>query len=359
MARRIYSQIIGTGSFVPSRKVPNDDFLSNEFYDPDGTRLERPNEETIEKFESITGIRERRYATDDLLTSDIAYLSAKDAIESAQIDKESLDYIVVAHNFGDVAPDNKRSDFVPTLASRVKYHLGIDNPETIAYDLPFGCPGWLQGMIQADYFIRSGDAKRMLIIGAEILSRVSDPHDRDSMIYGDGAGATIVEGVESDSPTGIISHCARTDTKSHAFLLRMGESYRPQHPSELLLKMQGHAVYQYALRTVPRLVKKCLAKAGITLSDVSKVLLHQANAKMDDAILERLYKMFGSEKAPEDVMPLTINWLGNSSVATIPTLLDLILKGRMESHQLLSGQNIVFASVGAGMNINAMVYRMP
>ena len=109
-----------------------------------------------------------------------------------------LDYILVAHNFGDVTEDNRRSDFVPTLAARVKHKLGIENPTTIAYDLPFGCPGWLQGVIQADYYLRSGDAKRVLVIGAETLSRVCDPHDRDSMIYADGAGAILLEARESD-----------------------------------------------------------------------------------------------------------------------------------------------------------------
>jgi 3-oxoacyl-[acyl-carrier-protein] synthase-3 len=124
-----------------------------------------------------------------------------------------LDYIIVAHNFGDLAADNRRSDLVPTLAARVKHRLGIRNPSAIAYDLPFGCAGWLQAVIQADYFIKSGDAKRALVIakralviGAETLSRISDPHDRDSMIYADGAGACVLEGVASGSPLGIMAH---------------------------------------------------------------------------------------------------------------------------------------------------------
>ena len=172
--------------------------LGREFFDADGHKLDRSNEETIDKFEAITGIGARRYVTDDLQTSDIAFFAAQDALASSQIDKEELDYVIVAHNFGDIAADNRRSDFVPTLASRVKHLLKIKNPRTIAYDLPFGCAGWLQAVIQADYFIKSGDARRAVVIGAETLSRICDPHDRDSMIYADGAGACVLEGVSSN-----------------------------------------------------------------------------------------------------------------------------------------------------------------
>ncbi|MCK4774552.1 MAG: ketoacyl-ACP synthase III, partial [Candidatus Krumholzibacteria bacterium] len=288
------------------------------------------------------------------------FFAAKDALDSSGIDKESLDYVIVAHNFGDVTPGNRRSDFVPTLAARVKHRLQIENPGTIAYDLPFGCPGWLLALIQADYFIKSGDSQRALVIGAETLSRVSDPHDRDSMIYADGAGACVVEGVTGESPVGILAHSSRSDTYKHAHLLQMGRSYNPGFDgSDLFLKMRGHKLYEYALRFVPRVVKDCITKAGLTLNDISKVLLHQANAKMDEAILDRVYKLFGADPAPTLMMPMTISWLGNSSVATLPTLLDLLFKGKLEDHRLTSGQTIVFASVGAGMNINAVVYRIP
>lgn len=117
-----------------------------------------------------------------------------------------MDYIIVAHNFGDVDANNKRSDFVPSIAARVKYKLEIENLYIVAYDLPFGCPGWLQGIIQADYYIKSGDAKRILVIGSEVLSRVCDPHDRDSMLYADGAGAVIIEAKENNVPVGILAY---------------------------------------------------------------------------------------------------------------------------------------------------------
>jgi 3-oxoacyl-[acyl-carrier-protein] synthase-3 len=359
MEKRLYSVVAGTGSCVPARRVPNSDFLDKTFFDASGSPLKKGNQETIDKLAEITGIRERRHAEDDQLASDLATLAARDALESTRIDKESLDYIIVGHNFGDVRLGNVRSDFVPSLASRVKHKLAIANPRTVAYDLAFGCPGWLQGMIQADYYLRSGDAKRAMVIGAEAISRVSDPHDRDSMIYADGAGATVLEAVASDRPVGILAHAARTDSLEHAFMLWMGRSYDPQHAGdELYLKMDGHKLYEYALKTVPLVAKESIEKAGLGIQDIKKVLIHQANDKMDEAILKRLFKLCGGEFKAE-IMPMTISWLGNSSVATIPTLLDLILKGKLDDHRLASGDAIVLTSVGAGMNINAVVYRLP
>jgi 3-oxoacyl-[acyl-carrier-protein] synthase-3 len=357
--RTMWTRIVGTGSYIPERLVPNADFLRNTFYSSNGTPLERSTQETVEKFEVITDIGARRYVSNDQVTSDIAFLAAQDALQSSAVDPEELDYIIVAHNFGDVSAENRRSEFVPTLAARVKQRLGIKNPGTIAYDLPFGCPGWLQAVIQADYFLRSGDARRALVIGAETLSRVCDPHDRDSMIYADGAGACVLEAVRSDTPVGIIAHTTRSDTIEYANLLHMGPSYNPDIEStDLFLKMHGHKLYEYALRHVPRVVKDCITHAGMSLTDISKILLHQANAKMDEAILQRVYHLFDSSPPPL-VMPMTISWLGNSSVATLPTLLDLLLKGKIKDQALAPRQNIVLASVGAGMNINAVVYAIP
>jgi 3-oxoacyl-[acyl-carrier-protein] synthase-3 len=360
MSNSIHSVITGSGSYLPEIKVHNRDFLGTVFYDSAGKKLEKSNDEIIEKFKQITEIEERRYVSDDLVVSDIAYFAALEALNSSKTDKESFDYIIVAHNFGDVRKNNKRSDFVPSIAARVKHKLGIENPNTIAYDLPFGCPGWLQGMIQADYYIRSGDARRILVIGSETLSRISDPHDRDSMLYSDGAGAVIVESRESPTPIGIIAHKTRSDTFHHAFLLRMDKSCNPDFGSdELYLKMNGRKLYEYALKTVPQVIKECIEKAGMHISDIKKVIIHQANAKMDDAILKRLFELFNVKEIPEGIMPMTISWLGNSSVATLPTLFDLLQKGKLSSHELLTrGEVILFASVGAGMNINAFVYRM-
>ena len=353
------SVIIGTGSYIPQKKVPNSDFLNNRFFED----YEKPidptlNDKTIGKFGEITEITERRFAEDDQVASDLGTLAAEKALESALIDRESLDHIIFAHNFGDVLADNRRCDFCPSLAARVKQNLGIANPECIAYDLPFGCPGWVQGVIQADYYLRSGDATRVLVIGGETLSRISDPHDRDSMIYSDGAGAAIFEGRETDQEIGILAHSARSDTIDHARLLWMGESFDRSNGDEVLyLKMYGRKLYNYALTNVPGVVKKSLDKAGLGLTDVKKVFLHQANAKMDEAILKRLFKLYGVADIPEGIMPMSISWLGNSSVATVPTLVDLVVRGEMNGQRVEPGDTVVLASVGAGMNINSIVYR--
>jgi 3-oxoacyl-[acyl-carrier-protein] synthase III len=352
------SVIVGTGTHIPDVVVPNEAFLGHEFRDADQKPIPKGNAQILQQFEAITGIRERRYIPDTLVTSDIAFDAAQKALQSSGIDGESLDYIIVAHNFGDVRAGTTRSDLVPALAARVKAKLRIENPRTVAYDLVFGCPGWLQGVIQADYMIRSGDVKRAMIIGADTLSRISDPHDRDSLIYADGAGAVILEGQETED--GILAHAVRSDTIEHSKMLFMGHSFnREAFIEALFLKMEGRKLYKYALSTVALAVKEALDRAGVSLDDLKKVLIHQANGKMDEAILGALYKLYDAGEPPEDVMPMTISWLGNSSVATIPTLLDLIRRGEMNGHALEPGDIIVFASVGAGMNINAAVYRVP
>jgi len=274
------------------------------------------------------------------------------------VDRESLDCIIVAHNLGDLSADGRSSDMVPTIAARVKHRLRIRNPYTVAFDVPFGCPGWLHGITLSDYYIKSGAGKRILVIGAETLSRFSDPHDMDSMIYADGAGAALVEATEEDA--GILAHVTRSDTFEEAYLLWVDKSYNPNlNSGKLFLKMHGHDIYKYAIRTVPEVVKQSLDRAGVTLADVKKVLIHQANQKMDEAILKRLFKLYNTKNIPDHIMPMTISWLGNSSVATLPTLFDLLQRGKLDNHRLHSGDIAVFASVGAGMNINSMVYRIP
>ncbi len=360
MAKPIYSVITGTGNYIPTKRIKNEDFLLNDFYEKSGVKLNKDNQDVITKFQEITTIAERRYVTDDLVTSDIATYAAEAAIKSSGINKEELDYVIVAHNFGDVTNENKQLDIVPSLAARVKHKLKIENPFSVAYDVPFGCPGWLQAVIQADYYIKSGDAKKVLVIGADTLSRVCDPHDRDSMIYADGAGVVVLEAAESETPIGILAHKTRSDTFMHANILFVGKSYNDTNGSvgKPYLKMNGRKLYQYALETVPQAIKACLEKSNTELRDIKKILIHQANGKMDDAIIERLFKLYDIKEVPKGIMPMTIKFLGNSSVATIPTLFDLLLKGEVEGHELNKGDKIVFASVGAGMNINAAVYTM-
>src|SRR5210317_517969 len=156
--------ITGSGSYIPSGIARNEEFENHSFYSEDGSLLGSGNESIIEKFKAITGITERRYIQSHLVTSDIATIAANVAIEDAKIDKEELDYIIVAHNYGDVKHGSVQSDTVPSLASRVKHNLKIKNPSCVAYDILFGCPGWVEGMIQAYAYIKAGMAKKCLVI---------------------------------------------------------------------------------------------------------------------------------------------------------------------------------------------------
>ncbi|WP_417237713.1 3-oxoacyl-ACP synthase III family protein [Bizionia sp.] len=348
-------KITGTGSYIPSSIERNSDFNRHEFLNTDGSSLMQNNEVIIEKFKAITGINERRYADKNLTTSDLAFYAAKDSIKDAQINPEELDYIIVGHNYGDVKHNTEQSDTVPSLGSRVKHLLGIKNPKCVAYDLLFGCPGWIEGVIQANAFIRAGMAKKCLVIGAEALSRVVDKHDRDSMIYSDGAGAVIVE--ETDGSGGIIAHESATYALDEAHFIYFGETNNSAITDQRrYIKMYGRKIYEFALKNVPTAMKACLDKSGYQITDLKKILIHQANEKMDEAIVQRFYKLYNMEM-PQGIMPMTINNLGNSSVATIPTLFDLILKDELTGHTINQGDIIMFASVGAGMNINAIVYK--
>ena len=352
--------ITGTGSYVPTGIITNKDFSRNIFYNDDGVAFETTHEEISEKFLAITGILERRYVSDDLVSSDIGAKAAAIAIRDAGIDKEEIDQIIVAQNFGDVKKNTIQTDTIPSLASRIKHILEIDNPQCIAYDVLFGCPGWIQGLIQAESFIRSGLARKCLVIGTETLSRVVDMHDRDSMIYADGAGACVVEMREGSTREGILSSSMASYTRKEAYYLYLGKSnYSGSDPNIRYLKMHGRKIYEFALTHVPQAMKTCLERAQADISDVKKIFIHQANEKMDDEIIKRFYRMYKVKEVPKGITPMNIHKLGNSSVATVPTLFDQVRKreGEEKCHKLEKGDLIMFASVGAGMNINAIAYR--
>ena len=350
--------ITGTGSYIPKIIKTNQDFIQNSFYGEDGVQIATPNQEIVEKFKDITGIYERRYAGQEMNTSEMATAAAKLAIEDAGIDPETIDQIIVAHNFGNVLPGTIQTDTIPAIASRVKHQLGIHNPNCVAYDILFGCPGWIQGVIQADAFIKSGMAKRCLVIGAETLSRVIDPHDRDSMIFSDGAGACMVEG-DPNSESGILAASVQSHCIDETYFLYLGKSNHPQSEEETrYIKMKGRKVYEYAIKNVPIAMKACIEKAGVDIKEVKKFFLHQANEKMDEGFIKALYKLYGTSVIPENIMPMSIHDLGNSSVATIPTLYDMVKHGKYKEHALHKGDIVIFASVGAGMNINAICYRV-
>lgn len=347
--------ITGSGCEIPDEIVKNTHFLQHKFYTEEGEAIQTANEVIIDKFFKITGIEERRYAPKEQTSSDLATSAAIKAIEDSGIDPETLDLLIVAHNYGDILKNSTQVDTVPSIASRVKQKLAISNPSCMAFDVLFGCPGWLLGVMQADAFFKAGMAKKALVIGTETLSRVIDSYDRDSMIFSDGAGAVVLEYKESSG--GILSSGALSHTNEETGFLYMGESNKPDHqPGIRYMKMKGRKVYEYALKFVPLAMKECFDKTGLNISELHKIFIHQANEKMDEAIVDAFYKLYGI-KTPVDVMPMCIQFLGNSSVATIPTLFDLIRKDKDPSHKVNPGDVVLFASVGAGMNINAICYR--
>ena len=352
--------ITGTGSYIPPHIKTNKEFVLQEFYTEDHERIVAPPNEIIDKFKDITGIEERRYADADMTTSDMATIAATRAIEDSKIDPETLDQIIVAHNFGNVLKNTVQTDVLPALASRVKQSLGIRNPDCVAYDILFGCPGWIQGMIQADAYIKAGIAKKCLVIGAETLSRVIDIYDRDSMIFSDGAGATILEAMPSDeTQSGILATRVQSHCVDEAFFLHFAKSNLPgADPDIRYMKMKGRKVYEYAIKNVPLAMKTCLDKCGLHVSEVKKFFLHQANEKMDQGFIKALYRLYGLKDVPSHIMPMSIHRFGNSSVATIPTLYDLVKHHLLDSHEMETGDVVMFASVGAGMNINAVCYRV-
>jgi 3-oxoacyl-[acyl-carrier-protein] synthase-3 len=178
------------------------------------------------------------------------------------------------------------------------------------------------------------------------------------MIFSDGAGACIVE-EDTNTNSGMLASSVQSHCLDEAYFLYLGKSYHPEgDEATRYIKMKGRKVYEYAIKNVPLAMKECIEKAGVDIHDVKKFFLHQANEKMDEGFIKALYKLYDIRIVPENIMPMSIHDLGNSSVATIPTLYDLVKRGKYKEHQLHKGDIVIFASVGAGMNINAICYRV-
>lgn len=353
----INSVITGSGHYLPNRIIKNSHFHNYEFFDENGEKIEKPGHEITQKFEDITEIKERRYVEDDLLNSDIATFAAKKAIEDAGINPEELDYIIVGHNFGDIDPIGRQIDIMPSISAKVKHNLGIQNLKCKPYDMTFGCPGWVESFILGHQFIQAKIAKKVLVIGSDTLSRASDPHDRSAMIFADGAGAVVLEAKEDEHKYGVLTHATLSYTGDEMTYLVNGKSLNPDYEGSIKnINMKGRKVYEFVLKNVPPAIKELLDEANLDIDEIDKILLHQANAKMDHAMIQRLYKLYG-KKAPENVDPMTVQFLGNTSVATVPTMFDLIAKGQLQPHHFNANDKIIMASVGATMNINAVIYQ--
>lgn len=336
--------------------VTNSDFLANEFFDKEGNPLERSTEAIISKLEEITGIRERRYVPFAEDSIGLMTEASRLAVEDAGINVIDLSGIIVAHNAGNMVPGTGAFHTVPNLAAALKHELGDTNHKCFAYDILFGCPGWLQGIIQAHHAIQCGDAEHVLVTGLEIASRMLDPHDVDSMILADGCGACVVSR-EDGGERGIIAHSTFSHGQDDNRIIYLGPSNKKGVEGSCYFHMNGREVYKYATKWVPLVIKDALEKAKTSITDVGIFLFHQANAKMLCSITKNLAELCGiGEGSFIGKVPSTIEFLGNTSVATIPTMLDLILKGGLDGYKIKKGEIGIFASVGAGMHCNALVY---
>lgn len=323
-----------------------------------GVPSSKPTAEIIGKLEQITGIKERGYISEKGDSVPLMVAASEHALADWGKDKNLIDGIIVAHNAGNMLEGRDGFHTVPNMAALLKNKLGIENFECFAYDLLFGCPGWLQGVIQAHQAIQMGDAKHVLVIGIEVASRLLDPHDLDSMILADGCGAAVISASDTGDDSGIISYATFSHALEDISCIYLDRSYNKEITAPTLFKMNGKDVYKYATVWVPKVIKKALDKAGLNASDVDMFLFHQANGKMLHAFANNLAQMYGMEGLSfEGKIPTTIEFTGNTSVATIPTMLDLILKNNLGEYKIKKGDLIVMASVGAGMHCNALVYK--
>jgi 3-oxoacyl-[acyl-carrier-protein] synthase III len=350
--------ISGTGTHLPERIIKNDFFLNRQFLFEDGSPNPKPVAEVVEKLEQITGIKERRYISEKGDSVPLMKAAAEKAIADWGKDKNLIDQIIVAHNAGNMLEGTKGFHTLPNMAALLKNVLDISNHDCNAYDILFGCPGWVQGLIQAHQAIQMGDAQHVLVVGIEVASRLLDPHDLDSMILADGCGATVLSKAEASLNTGILSYATYSHGLDDLKYIFLDTSYNPNYEANVLFKMSGKDVYKYATVWVPRVIKKALDKASLSAKDVDMFCFHQANGKMLHAFANNLAQMYDDEHLElNGKIPTTIQFTGNTSVATIPTMLDLILKGQLEGYTIKPGMKVVFASVGAGMHCNALVYQ--
>jgi len=349
------TKIQSTGVYYPTLKVSNFEKQNIQFLNKGNSTFNKSSLEILNKFVEITEISERAIATPNVLPSDMGYFAAKNAIENVNINPETIDYIIVAHNWGDTSCHHKYFDLLPNIGARIKNKLKIENPNCVAYDILFGCPGWVEAIKQADILIKSGEANRILVIGTDSVSRVVEECDVDSLLFSDGAGAVIMEKTERDE--GVLGHKTLSHCNEELGFLKMDTSYDSAKKDEgLLLKMQGKKVFKYAMVNVPKVIKECLSKTGLSINDIQYFLIHQANGKMIRMIGKKLFEDFGKE-FDEAKVPINVGKMGNNSVATIPTLLYELKHNKINERGIKEGDIVVFSSVGAGMHTNCLIHK--
>ena len=303
MSKRIYSRIAGTGSYLPEKVLTNDD-------------LAKIVDTSDEWIQSRTGIRERHVAADGQTTGDLGYNAALRALEAAGIEPSQLDMIVV----GTTTPDL----IFPSTACLIQARLGAAG--AAAFDVNAACSGFLFALSVADKFIRSGDARHVLVIGAETLTRIVDWNDRTTcVLFGDGAGAVVLK---ADEETGILStHLHADGSKKELLWHPAGVSTGLDKPGKLTMK--GNDVFKYAVKALDSVVDETLQANGLDKSDLDWLIPHQANLRIIEATARRLDMSM-------DQVVVTVDKHGNTSAGSVPLALDAAIRsGRVERGQLL------------------------
>ena len=315
----IHARVAGTGSFLPGNPVTNNDLVARGIDTSDEWVVER------------TGIHQRHLAAPEVTSSELAYEASLRAIAAAGIEPSDIDLIIVATS----TPDY----IFPSTAALLQARLGITNGGA-AFDLQAVCTGFAYALATAEKFIRSGSHKRALVVGAEVFSRILDWNDRGTcVLFGDGAGAVVLEA--SDKP-GIVATALHADGSHNPILSVPGQINRGEVVGDPFLRMDGQAVFKFAVKVLVDVAREVMAEAGVGIGDVDWLIPHQANIRIIQATGKRL-------GVPVEKVIATVGQHGNTSAASIPLALDLAVRdGRIQR-----GHRILLEGVGGGFTWGA------
>jgi 3-oxoacyl-[acyl-carrier-protein] synthase III len=318
----MYSKIIGTGSYLPAKVLTNFD-------------LEKIVETSNDWIVSRSGIHERHIAADNELTSDLALQASLRAIEAAGISAEEIDLVIVATT----TPDQ----VFPSTACILQDKLGIRN-RGAAFDMQAVCGGFVYAMNTADLYIRGGQARTVLVVGAEVLSRILDWNDRATcVLFGDGAGAVVLRA--SETP-GIIASKLHADGSHRDMLKAEGNVRSGEVQGDPFIKMDGQQVFKFAVKVLSEVVEEVLEENKLAGSDISWLVPHQANIRIMEATAKKLGLSMNN-------VIVTVATHGNTSAASIPLALDVAVRdGRIKA-----GQNILLEAVGGGFTWGAVLIK--
>ena len=316
----MFTRIAGVGSFLPGQPVSNTDLIQRGVDTDDEWIVAR------------TGIKSRHLADADCTSSDLALEACRRALASAKVEIEEIDLIIVA---------TSTPDFIfPSTACLLQSKLG--NHGAMAFDVQAVCSGFVYAMTIADKFIRSGSHKKALVVGAEVFSRILDWDDRATcVLFGDGAGAVVLEA--SEKP-GILATAAHADGSHHGILSVPGSICGGKVVGDPFLRMDGQAVFKFAVRVLADVAKECCEVAGISSASIDWLVPHQANIRIIESTGKKLG--LGMEK-----IIVTVDHHGNTSAASIPLALDAAVRdGRIQR-----GQKILLEGVGGGFTWGAVL----